>query len=182
MFCETRLPVPAPNQYAVICAPCRAQAYATADRLFKMREDNVQILCGCDAATKCPQGRVGAERQCVINIPEDDLFRIVMELPEFKRRYNVSDDQTPEDFPSESDERTSNNLMRHQYRPLTDDEKANMIKIKDAGLDFVALLHSVGGTPQTLNDRPGGQGSRELSVSQTKIEEAVMWAVKHVTG
>lgn len=105
-----------------------------------------------------------------------------MELPEFKRRFTVSDDQTPEDFPSESDERTSNNLMRHQYRPLTDDEKENMIKAKDLGLDFVALLHEIGGTPQTINDKPGGQGSRELSIAQTKIEEAVMWAVKHVTG
>lgn len=94
----------------------------------------------------------------------------------------MSDDQTPEDFPSESDERTSNNLMRHQYRPLTDDEKENMIKAKDLGLDFVALLHEIGGTPQTINDKPGGQGSRELSIAQTKIEEAVMWAVKHVTG
>ena len=106
-----------------------------------------------------------------------------MELPEFKRRYNVSDDQTPEDFPSTDNKRVEvNNLMRHNYRPLTDEEKENMVKIKDLGLEFVAALHSIGGTPQTLNDRPGGQGSRELSVSQTKIEEAVMWAVKHVTG
>lgn len=33
MFCDTRIEVPAPNQYAVICAPCRQQAYETADRL-----------------------------------------------------------------------------------------------------------------------------------------------------
>ena len=54
-----------------------------------MKEDTVQILCGCDAADNCPQGRVGAERQCVINIPEDDLFRIVMALPEYKRRFEA---------------------------------------------------------------------------------------------
>lgn len=84
---------------------------------------------------------------------------------------------------SDSDERaTVNNLMRHKYRVLTDQEDAQMLRIKDLGLDFVKLLHSVGGTPTLLADKPAGQGSRELSVAQTKMEEAVMWAVKHVTG
>lgn len=148
----------------------------------RWKETCVQILCGCDSATRCPQGRVGAERQCVINIPEDDLFRIVMELPEFKRRFTVSDDQTPEDFPSQEDTRLVNNTMRHRYRPLTDLEKENMVKVKDAGLEFVRLLHDIGGTPEMVIDRPGGQGSRELSIAQTKMEEAVMWAVKDITG
>ncbi len=94
----------------------------------------------------------------------------------------MSDDQTLEDFPSTSDERTSNNLMRHQYRPLTETEKENMVEIKDAGLDFVALLHKCGGTQPMLEGNVAGQSSRELSLAQTKIEEAVMWAVKHVTG
>ena len=150
-----------------------------------MKEDTVQILCGCDAADNCPQGRVGAERQCVINIPEDDLFRIVMALPEYKRRYTVSDDQTPEDFPSTDNERAGqlvNNTMRHRYRPLTDTEKENMTKVKDAGLAFVRLLHDIGGTPEMVMELPGGQGSRELSLAQTKMEEAVMWAVKDITG
>ena len=83
---------------------------------------------------------------------------------------------------SGSDKRTVNNLMRHQYRVLTDKEKDQMQAIKDRGLEFVQLLHRVGGTPEILGDSPAGQGSRELSVAQTKIEEAVMWAVKHVTG
>jgi hypothetical protein len=34
MFCDTQIEVPAPMQYAVICAPCRQKAYETADRLF----------------------------------------------------------------------------------------------------------------------------------------------------
>lgn len=147
-----------------------------------MRDTDVQILCGCGPDTPCPQENDAPNRQCIIIIPEDDLFRIVMELPEFKRRYTVSDDQTPEDFPSQSDERTSNNLMRHQYRPLTDEEKANMVAVKDAGLAFVELLHKCGNTQPMLDGRTAGQSSRELSVAQTKIEEAVMWAVKHVTG
>jgi hypothetical protein len=83
---------------------------------------------------------------------------------------------------SASDDRTVNNLMRHQYKVLTEVEKIQMMDIKDAGLAFVRLLHAVGGTPETLQDSPAGQASRELSVAQTKMEEAVMWAVKHVTG
>lgn len=78
---------------------------------------------------------------------------------------------------STSDDRTVNNLMRHKYRVLSDVEKQQMQEIKDAGLAFAQLLHTIGGT------EPAGerQGSRELSLAQTKIEEAVMWAVKHIT-
>ena len=78
---------------------------------------------------------------------------------------------------SASDERTVNNVMRHEYRVLSDAEKQQMQAIKDKGLDLVALLHVIGGTDPT-GER---QASRELSLAQTKIEEAVMWAVKHIT-
>jgi hypothetical protein len=70
---------------------------------------------------------------------------------------------------STSDQRTVNNTMRHAYRVLTDEEKATMAKIKDDGLAFHDFLASLG-------------NSRELSIAKTKIEEAVMWAVKHVTA
>lgn len=70
---------------------------------------------------------------------------------------------------STSDERTVNNTMRHAYRVLTDEEKATMSKIKDDGLAFHEFLSGLG-------------NSRELSIAKTKIEEAVMWAVKHVTA
>lgn len=70
---------------------------------------------------------------------------------------------------SMSDERTTNNVMRHQYRVLTEDEKAQMQAVKDMGL--------------AMHDFIGGIGSsRELSLAKTKIEESVMWAVKHITG
>jgi len=58
--------------------------------------------------------------------------------------------------------------MRHAYRVLTDDEKAIMQKIKDDGLALHQYVESLG-------------VSRELSVAKTKIEEAVMWAIKHLT-
>lgn len=70
---------------------------------------------------------------------------------------------------SASDERTVNNVMRHAYRVLGDDEKANMQKVKDMGLEFHEFVASLG-------------ASRELSVAKTKVEEAVMWAVKHITA
>jgi hypothetical protein len=67
-----------------------------------------------------------------------------------------------------SDGRTANNVMRHEYRVLSDDEKAMMLKIKDDGKALHDYLDSLG-------------VSRELSVAKTKLEEAVMWAVKHLT-
>ena len=70
---------------------------------------------------------------------------------------------------STSDARTVNNTMRHADRVLTDAEKANMQAIKDEGLKFHELVSGMG-------------NSREISLAKTKIEEAVMWAVKHITA
>lgn len=69
---------------------------------------------------------------------------------------------------STSDERTVNNVMRHAYRVLSDAERGQMQSIKDKGLELHTLLEGVG-------------ASRELSLAKTKTEEAVMWAVKHIT-
>lgn len=69
---------------------------------------------------------------------------------------------------STSDERVVNNVMRHEYRILSDEEKSQMKMLKDMGLEFVELCDRIG-------------TSRELSLAKTKMEEAVMWAVKHVT-
>jgi hypothetical protein len=59
--------------------------------------------------------------------------------------------------------------MRQNYRELTAAEKAAMQKLKT---DLAAVY----------DDLSGFGSSRELSVAKTKIEEAVMWAVKHITG
>lgn len=69
---------------------------------------------------------------------------------------------------STGDDRVANNVMRHEYRVLSDQEKASMQKIKDVGLDLHNLIDAIG-------------QSRELSIAKTKTEEAVMWAVKHLT-
>lgn len=63
----------------------------------------------------------------------------------------------------------NNNVMRHEYRVLTDEEKLQMKEIKDKGLDFVNYINA------------SGRKSREMSLAITKIEEAVMWAVKDIT-
>jgi len=75
----------------------------------------------------------------------------------------------PEMIESTSNRRTDNNVMRHKYKVLTDAEKANMQSVKDMGLTFHEFCSALG-------------NSRELSLAKTKIEEAVMWAVKHITG
>lgn len=69
---------------------------------------------------------------------------------------------------STSDNRVVNNTMRHAYRVLSDAEKASMSAVKDKGREFHAMVEGLG-------------ASRELSIAKTKIEEAVMWAVKHIT-
>jgi len=77
-------------------------------------------------------------------------------------------DKATEYLKSDSTERVQNNTMRHQYRVLNDEEKAQMMAIKDMGLQFVGFCDGIG-------------QSRELSLAKTKIEEAVMWAVKSIT-
>lgn len=70
---------------------------------------------------------------------------------------------------SASDSRTANNAVRHTYRVLSDVEKGQMVAIKDAGATLLNLIADIG-------------NSREMSIARTKTEEAVMWAVKHVTA
>lgn len=71
--------------------------------------------------------------------------------------------------PAESDERTANNAVRHQYRVLSEEEKAAMVWFKDLGLSFITYCDEIG-------------PSRELALARTKMEEAVMWAVKAITA
>ena len=69
---------------------------------------------------------------------------------------------------SASDARTVNNAVRHQYRVLSDKERAQMVALKDIGAAFIAKCQEIG-------------ASRELSLAITNAEQSVMWAVKHVT-
>jgi len=75
----------------------------------------------------------------------------------------------PEFVDSTSDKRTVNNVMRHAYRVLSDAEKAQMQAVKDRGAELWELIDGIG-------------SSHELSLAKTRAEEAVMWAVKHLTA
>lgn len=61
--------------------------------------------------------------------------------------------------------------MRREYRQLTPEESQNIIRVKTRGQEFHDYL-------STLEEK----GGHELHAAKTKIEEAVMWAVKHITG
>ena len=122
---------------------------------------------------QAPESDWWNERQKYI---EDILAKPLLSSdPEANRSWVFPDEVAPE-LPivqkpfveSTSDERTVNNVMRHAYRVLNDDEKANMQKIKDMGLEFWNLIDSIG-------------SDRELSNAKTRIEEAVMWGVKSIS-
>ena len=71
-------------------------------------------------------------------------------------------------YPSTSEQR-ADNTMRHRYRVLSQEDQQAMVEVKDLGL--------------ALHDRIAALGvSREISLAKTKVEEAVMWAVKHITA
>lgn len=70
---------------------------------------------------------------------------------------------------STEDGRIVNNVMRNKYRVLSDEEKAQMQSVKDMGLNLYEEISALG-------------VSRELSLAKTKLEESIMWAVKHITG
>jgi len=61
-----------------------------------------------------------------------------------------------------------NNVMRHTYKELNAIEKGQMENVKTLGLEFYTLISLL-------------EPSREVSLALTKIEEAVMWATKHIT-
>lgn len=63
----------------------------------------------------------------------------------------------------------SENTMRVEYRELSEIEKGHMIRIKNWGAHGLNVLQDC--VPE----------GRERSLAITKLEEAVMWAVKGLT-
>jgi hypothetical protein len=59
-------------------------------------------------------------------------------------------------------------IFRKSYRDLTSDERDAIVRIKDLARMVDEFLYTL---PQ----------SREVSLARTKLEEAVMWAVKSIT-
>lgn len=60
-------------------------------------------------------------------------------------------------------------VMRRVSRPLTEAETVALDEIKTMGNHLHAMLEDLG-------------ASRELSIAKTKLEEAVMWASKHISA
>ena len=73
---------------------------------------------------------------------------------------------------STSNERTANNVMRHEYRILTEAEKEQVKGIKDMGAAFVNACNAIAFAKAE---------SYELVQARMKMEEAVFWAVKDLT-
>ena len=61
------------------------------------------------------------------------------------------------------------NTFRSTYRKLTDDEQRLVDEIKTQAEKLEAVIEDT-------------QPSRHRSLAMTKLEEAVMWAVKGITG
>lgn len=84
---------------------------------------------------------------------------------------------------SASDDRTANNAVRHTYRVLSEAEKAKMVALKDKGAELLTLINDLRTPPVPV----GTEGmalvtiDRELNIAAERVEEAVMWAVKHIT-
>lgn len=99
-----------------------------------------------------------------------------------KRKAVDMEDKEESRVKSTSDARVVNNVMRHNYRVLSESEKLDMQAIKDMGLDFIDKLYRMSGHNDEVMPTEGAPfASRELSIAATKMEEAVMWAVKHIT-
>lgn len=60
-------------------------------------------------------------------------------------------------------------VMRQKYRELSAADKDNIALVKERAADLFDVVESLG-------------ASRETSLAKTKIEEAVMWVVKHITA
>jgi len=62
--------------------------------------------------------------------------------------------------------------FRQAYRELSPQEQAHVAQIKSQAESLY----------RTLVDTPNRYDCREMSLAKTKLEEAVMWAVKAVTA
>ena len=59
--------------------------------------------------------------------------------------------------------------IRPKYRQLSEVEKQQLEQLKKRGVELWDYIN-------------GLSSSRDLALAKTKVEEAVMWATKHITG
>ncbi len=70
-------------------------------------------------------------------------------------------------------------IVRHEYRDLSSAEKDAIQRVKDTGAAFLKLLNDA--VIYDVSTDRGRVNGREIAIARTKIEEAVMWAVKGIT-
>lgn len=64
------------------------------------------------------------------------------------------------------------NTFRKEYRELTDEEKAAIEELKTTAEQMEITIE---------NAKAAGKNPRHLALAMTKLEEAIMWAVKAIT-
>jgi len=72
----------------------------------------------------------------------------------------------------------STNPFRKQHKELTDDQKQAVSQVKN---DAECLYATICDLSERIEDK-GNIDPRCLAVAKTKLEEAVMWAVKGFTN
>ena len=63
----------------------------------------------------------------------------------------------------------NSDLVGLTYRTLSSSEREAMYAVKEKGKEFLDLLETIG-------------TSEELAIAKRRAEEAVMWAVKHISA
>lgn len=65
--------------------------------------------------------------------------------------------------------------FRKEYKPLSDEQKAQMNAIKDKAVLVLDAMN------EAVPDGERSERSRCMAIARTNLEQAIMWAVKGVT-
>ena len=64
-------------------------------------------------------------------------------------------------------------IFRKKYRELSEDEKLRLESVKSQAENLWLAFDQAA---------TAGAGNREMALAKTKLEEAIMWATKAITG
>ncbi len=73
-----------------------------------------------------------------------------------------------EEKPGVADPGEFNNILSHEYRELSDEEKSQVRVIKDLGVNLYNHLDSLG-------------AGINLDQARARLRESIFWAVAHIT-
>lgn len=75
----------------------------------------------------------------------------------------------------EPPESSGANVMRHAYRTLSNEEQMYVNEIKNLGEEMVSVFEKIA-------QMRGVRGPYQLDCARERVEEAVFWAVKFISG